>query len=205
MTFIHADHGPYRNASLQKSASIFGHFPTRRPSSLPRFAASDERSLVNSDRAFALASNSPRRHSILPRCGLFLLWLTEEALRRFWRIPWLFLALQHAICLPGAGQAAAERPARPDLRAPGARRAGCHRPSGGKARALSPESAGDGPVPGRPVQGRARHLRRPGAPASVGASHTGPERAHALGRGRGRPSAGGPAPVAAVSRRASGA
>ena len=56
-------------------------------------------------------------------------------------------------------------------------------------------------MPGRTVQGRARHLRRPGAPASVGASHTGPTRAHAGGRGRGRPSAGGPGPVAAVSRR----
>ena len=41
-----------------------------------------------------------------------------------------------------ASQAAAERPASSELRGapPGARRAGCHRPSGGKPPALSPES-----------------------------------------------------------------
>ena len=106
-----------------------------------------------------------------------------------------------------SGQAAAERPARPKLRGAPPGRAGpdATAPAVASPRCSPQRAAGGGPVPDRPVQGRARHLRRPGAPAPVGASHTGPGRAHAPGRECWRPSAGGPVPVAAVSRRASGA
>ena len=88
-----------------------------------------------------------------------------------------------AIRWPNGKPSHQHRAQRPDVTAPAVTR----------PRRSPQRAAGVGPVPGWPVQGRARHLRCPGAPAPVGAS---PHRTRARPRAR----EGMPAPQRRRSR-----